>query len=190
VLANGRRIAIDIGEVNGNTFLNNSSLGLYPDIVRDRTRQQRRLRRGKWMAMFWALLAAVRHSPLLHLRLCVDGEYHDYRAPFVFIGNNEYTMEGFDIGTRARLDCSRLSIYTTHRCTAAGLMGLAARALFGRLHQAEDFAALTGQSLRVESAHRRLPVATDGEVTTMDTPLEFRILPRALTVVVPQEEEK
>ncbi|HET7400378.1 MAG TPA: diacylglycerol kinase family protein [Usitatibacter sp.] len=190
VLANGRRVAIDIGEVNGNTFLNNSSLGLYPDMVRDRTRQQRRFRRSKWAAMFWALLATVRRSPLLRLRLCVDGGHHDYRAPFVFIGNNEYTMEGFDIGTRARLDCSRLSIYTTHRCTAAGLAGLALRALFGRLHQAEDFAALTGQSLRVESTRRRLLVATDGEVTAMDTPLEFRILPRALTVVVPQPEEK
>ena len=190
VLANGRRVAIDIGEVNGNTFLNNSSLGLYPDMVRDRTRQQRRFRRSKWTAMFWALLATVRRSPLLSLRLCVDGEHHDYRAPFVFIGNNKYTMEGFDIGTRERLDCSQLSIYTTHRCTAAGLAGLALRALFGRLHQAEDFAALTGQSLRVESTRRRLLVATDGEVTAMETPLEFRIVPRALHVIVPQAQEE
>ena len=64
------------------------------------------------------------------------------------------------------------------------------RALFGRLHQADDFAVLTGESLRVESPHRRLLVATDGEVAAMDTPLEFRILPRALTVIVPQQEGK
>ena len=189
LLATGRRVAIDVGEVNGTTFLNNSSLGLYPDMVRDRTRQQRRFRRGKWAAMFWALLAVLRRSPLLTLRLCLDEERHEYRAPFVFIGNNEYVMEGFDIGTRARLDSGRLSIYTTHRDTTGGLVGLAVRALFGRLHQADDFAAHTAQTLRVESPRRRLLVATDGEVTAMDTPLEFRIVPRALTVIVPPEKE-
>ena len=49
-LATGRPVAVDVGEVNGRIFLNNSSLGLYPDIVHDREKQQRRLGRGKWLA--------------------------------------------------------------------------------------------------------------------------------------------
>jgi diacylglycerol kinase family enzyme len=44
--------------------------------------------------------------------------------------------------------------------------------------------------LRVESTRRRLLVATDGEVTVMETPLEFRIVPRALHVIVPQAQEE
>ncbi|HVG33349.1 MAG TPA: diacylglycerol kinase family protein, partial [Pyrinomonadaceae bacterium] len=39
---------VDVGEVNGRIFLNNSSLGLYPSIVRQREKQQERLGRGKW----------------------------------------------------------------------------------------------------------------------------------------------
>jgi diacylglycerol kinase family enzyme len=57
-VAHGRPVAVDVGEVNGRIFLNNSSLGLYPDIVRDREKQQRRLGRGKWLAFCRASLAA------------------------------------------------------------------------------------------------------------------------------------
>ncbi len=67
--AQGRETAVDVGEVNGRIFLNNSSLGLYPRIVRDRERQQERLGRGKWPAFAWALLSALHVCP--RLRLCL-----------------------------------------------------------------------------------------------------------------------
>ena len=86
-------------------------------------------------------------------------------------------MEGFDIGTRARLDGGCLNVYTTRACSAGGLILLLLHALFGRLRQAEDFVESRASSLRVTSRKRRLLVATDGEVNTMDTPLEFRIRP-------------
>jgi diacylglycerol kinase family enzyme len=184
-IAAGRRVAVDIGEVNGTCFLNNSSLGLYPDIVRERARQQRRLGRGRRSAMLWATLAALDRSPLLDLRLQLEHREQLCRAPFVFVGNNQYQMEGFDIGTRARLDAGYLSIYTTQCSSRGGLLTLALHALFGRLRQAEDFTALSATALRVESRRKRLLVATDGEISLMHTPLEFRIRPRALHVIVP-----
>ena len=96
----GRPVRVDVGEVNGRIFVNNSSLGLYPDIVRDRERQQRRLGWGKWPALAWATLAALRRFPFLSVRLSVDGREQHWRTPFVFVGNNEYLMEGFAIATR------------------------------------------------------------------------------------------
>jgi len=185
----GRRHAIDVGEVNGRSFINNASLGLYPGMVRSRARLQRRFGHSKRMAMLWALLAALRRSPLLTLHLQADNEEHACRSPFVFIGNNAYDMQGFTIGTRERLDGGELSVYTTHRCSAGGLMRLALRAMIGRLHQAEDFAAITARRLRVETPHARLLVATDGELNVMETPLDFRIHPRALDVMVPRKDD-
>lgn len=184
-IAGGRRTAVDVGEVNGRCFLNNASLGLYPGIVRERERQQRRLRRSKRAAMLWATLAVLDRPPFLDLRLEVEDRVHDCRAPFVFVGNNDYQLEGFEIGTRARLDAGVLNVYTTRRCTAGGLVILALRALCGRLRQADDFMESSVRFLRVESSRRSLLVATDGEVSTMDTPLEFRIRPRSLQVIVP-----
>jgi diacylglycerol kinase family enzyme len=184
-IAGGRTTLVDVGEVNGGCFLNNASLGLYPGIVRERERQRRRLRRSKRAAMLWATLAVLDRPPLLELGLELDGRVRECRAPFVFVGNNDYQLEGFDIGKRARLDAGMLNVYTTRSCSAGGLIALALRAIFGRLRQAEDFLESSARSLHVESRRRRLLVATDGEVRAMQTPLEFRIRPRSLKVLVP-----
>jgi YegS/Rv2252/BmrU family lipid kinase len=186
VLATGEPVAVDVGEVNGRPFINNASLGLYPDIVRDRTRQQRRLGRGKYWAMFWAIFGALGRSPFLRLRLELDGSARHCLSPFVFIGNNQYVMEGFSIGTRSSVRDGRLSVYTTQRQGRAGLLRLALRALFGRLAQAKDFFSTDAREVRVESTRRRLFVATDGEVTAMDTPLEFKVRPASLRVMLPR----
>ena len=182
----GKQLAVDVGEVNGRFFINNASLGLYPDIVRDRTRQQRRLGRGKYWAMFWAIFGALGRSPFMRLRLELDGNALDCLAPFVFIGNNQYVMEGFSIGTRSSVRGGRLSVYTTQRHGRAGLLRLAVRALFGRLAQAKDFLSSEARQVRVESTHRRVLLATDGEVTTMETPLEFNMRPASLRVMLPR----
>jgi diacylglycerol kinase family enzyme len=181
----GKRVAVDVGDVNGVCFLNNASLGLYPDIVRERKRQQRRFGRSKSAAMLWATLAVLDRPPLLDLRLEVENRTRDCAAPFVFVGNNDYVLEGFDIGRRERVDRGLLTVYTTRACTVGGLLMLALRALAGRLRQADDFVESSVRSLRVASRRASLLVATDGEVRRMDMPLEFRIHPRALQVIVP-----
>jgi diacylglycerol kinase family enzyme len=185
VIARGRQLAVDMGEVNGRLFINNSSLGLYPDIVLDRERQRQRLGRGKWAALLAASLHAARRYPVLSLQLEVDGRSIERRSAFVFIGNNEYRMEGFEIGERSSLSGGQLSLYVTQRTGRFGLLRLALRALVGRLRQASDFDMLPSKVLVVRTQHRRMRVATDGEVTTMQTPLHYRIRPGVLQVAVP-----
>jgi diacylglycerol kinase family enzyme len=184
-LATGTPVKVDVGEVNGRIFLNNSSLGLYPDIVRDREKQQRRLGRGKWPAAAWAALAALRRYPFLSMRLDVNGERLARRTPFVFIGNNAYTMQGLAIGERARLDEGILSLYVAQHPTRLGLLRFAFDALLGRLGQERDFDVLTSPGFDIDTHRRRLLVATDGEVTEMTPPLRYRMRPGALTVLVP-----
>ncbi|WP_338758713.1 diacylglycerol kinase family protein [Massilia sp. METH4] len=184
-IAHGRDKAVDVGEVNGRIFLNNSSLGLYPDIVRDRINQQRRLGRGKWLAFCWASLSALRRYPFLSLRLNVHGSEHARRTPFVFIGNNAYTMKGLNIGERTRLDCGQLSLYVAQRPTRFGLVRLAGHALLGRLHEARDFDAVMAEDLTIHTRRKLVRVATDGEVSLMAPPLNYRSRPGALTVIVP-----
>ncbi|WP_367185323.1 diacylglycerol kinase family protein [Rugamonas sp.] len=184
-IVRGVPAAVDVGEVNGRIFLNNSSLGMYPHIVRDRDQQQRRLGRGKWTAFGWAVVAALRRFPFLGVRLKINGDEHARRTPFVFIGNNAYQMEGFHIGVRERLDGGALSIYVAQRPTRFGLLRLALRALLGRLAQARDFDVLSCADFVIETRHARLHVATDGEVTVMRAPLCYRSRPAALSVLVP-----
>jgi diacylglycerol kinase family enzyme len=182
-IANGPVRPIDVGEVNGRIFINNSSLGLYPEIVHHREQQRRRLGRSKWTALVWASLAALRRFPFLNVRLVVDGSERRRRTPLVFVGNNEYRMEGFAIGERARLDGGHLNLYVTQRAGRLRLLQLALRALLGRLKQARDFEAMPATEILIESRHRRLRVATDGEITFMTPPLRYRIRPGVLPVI-------
>ena len=184
-LASGRARQVDVGEVNGRIFLNNSSLGLYPDIVHDREKQQRRLGRGKWPAALWATFSALRRYPILSVRVLVDGERMARLTPFVFIGNNEYRMAGLAIGERSCLDCGTLSLYVAQRPGRMGLLRFAWRALWGRLAQERDFDVLLASELEITTRRRSLRVATDGEVNVMQTPLRYRVRPGALTVIVP-----
>jgi diacylglycerol kinase family enzyme len=185
-LAEGRVAQVDVGEVNGQVFLNNSGLGLYPDIVHDREKQQRRLGRGKWVAAFWATVSALRRYPFLSVRLTVDGQRLARRTPFVFIGNNAYTMQGLAIGARECLDGGKLSLYVAQRPGRLGLLRFALRALRGTLAQERDFDVLLADEMEIETRHQRLRVATDGEVTLMTTPLRYRARPGALAVIVPR----
>ena len=181
----GHTLAVDFGEVNGRIFLNNSSLGLYPNIVREREKKQR-LGRGKWPAFVWAALSVMRRYPFLEIRLNVEGEQLNLKTPFVFIGNNEYVMETLSIGGRARLDAGKLSLYVTNRMGRLGLIRLAFRALFGGLRQEKDFLAVQTEEIWLGTRHRRTRVALDGEVTVMAPPLRYRIHPRGLRVLAPE----
>lgn len=183
-IASGVPRRVDVGEVNGRIFLNNSSLGMYPDIVRDREQQQRHLGRGKWPAFGRAVLSALRRFPFLNVQLKINGEQHARRTPFVFIGNNEY-QQGLSMGARACMDGGNLCLYVAQKPTRLGLLRLALHALFGKLAQARDFDVLQAPELVIESHHRHMRVATDGEVTLMQPPLCYRSRAAALTVIVP-----
>ena len=183
-LLQGRRRAIDVGEVNGRVFVNNSSIGLYPAMVRRREKQER-LGRGRWHAMLWAAHAVLRTHSFMHVTLELDGAAHRRRTPFVFVGNNVYEMAGLDIGRRSRLDAGVLCVYVTHGGGRLGLVRLALHALTGRLERGKDFESATVTELRIESRHQRLLVATDGEVAPLDLPLVYRVHPRALQILAP-----
>jgi diacylglycerol kinase family enzyme len=186
VLAGGEAARVDVGEVNGRIFVNNSGLGLYPDIVRERERQQKRLGRGKWPAFAWATLSALRRFPFLVVAMAVDGKEVLRKTPFVFIGNNEYRMEGFAIGERSRMEDGLLSLYVAQRPGRWRLVQLAVRALTGHLRQARDFDAILAAEIVVQSKRKRLHVATDGEVTVMTPPLHYRVRPASLIVMRPR----
>ena len=187
-LIDGAPVPVDVGEVNGRIFLNNSSLGLYPVIVHKRERLRERLSYRKWPAFVWAAASAFRRYPFVEARITLNGQELVRRSPFIFIGNNEYCIEGFDIGARKRLDAGGLWLYAVHDKGRWGLVEFALRALFGRLRERQDFDREVARQIRIESRRKRLPVATDGEIQLMQAPLLYRIRPGALRVLAPRPE--
>lgn len=186
IIAAGNVKQIDTGSVNGRIFVNNSSIGLYPQIVKRREKRQR-LGYGKWRAAFWAALKILRRSPFFAVRLQSERGVRIVKTPFVFVGNNSYEMDFFKIGRRSKLDDGKLSIYFLHRSGRRGLFLLAIRTIFGRLRQTQDFEEINLEEITFETKKKRLLVAFDGEVATLETPLRYKINPKSLRVLAPVE---
>jgi diacylglycerol kinase family enzyme len=185
VLATGHAVRVDVGEVNGRVFVNNSSIGLYPRLVQHRNRLQHRLGRGRWTALVRAALTVLHRYPAVQVRVHSERDVLARRTPLVFIGNNAYAMKGLDIGTRDRLDRGELCLYMPRRPGRLALFRIALRALFGRLRADADFDSLHLRELRIATRRPMVTIAVDGETAHARTPLVYRIRPRALCVIVP-----
>jgi diacylglycerol kinase family enzyme len=177
--------SVDVGAVNDRVFVNNSSIGIYPDIVAAREDLRRQGHR-KWAAFALATARILRQYRGVRVRLEAGALTKSAVTPFLFVGNNEYQVEGIRLGSRLRLDAGHLYAYLAPRLRGPDLPKLLALALAGRAmenHVLESFATC---DLEVETpAMRAVRVALDGEVTLMTVPLRYRILPRALNVIVP-----
>jgi len=183
IIARGKTVRVDVGSVNGRTFVNNSSIGIYPNIVVVRERERRR-GRGKWTAFLKATWATLKRSPFWTVRVEAQGRRIQRKTPFVFVGNNEYEIQGLEIGKRSSVSAGRLFVYVAAPVTRAGLIWMAVTALFGHLDRTRSLEMFGVEEAWIDTRHKHVRVSTDGEVTLMRSPLHYRLLPGALKVVV------
>jgi diacylglycerol kinase family enzyme len=184
VVLDGIVCKVDVGEVNGRVFLNNSSLGVYPAIVRMRERYRTKVG-GKWIAALWAGLTVLRRNPFMAVRIVVEEKATVRRTPLVLVANNEYRMSGIHAGTRESLVRGRLALYVLNAERRPGLLRLAWQVLLKGAEQAKEIDLITVEEATIETRRPRPQVATDGEVFTLESPLSYRIRPAALLVHVP-----
>ncbi len=186
VIRAGHVRRIDAAEVNGQMFINNSSLGLYPHLVRQRERRQR-LGWRKWTAFLWAALAVFRRYPFVTVRIRTgDAAELVLRTPLAFVGNNIYSTRAADLGSRARLDEGTLSVFVAHQRGRTGLLRLAFSALLGRLDRDHAIECRRATELVIETHGARVLVAGDGETRLLRSPLRYRSVPGALRVLAPE----
>ena len=185
VLAQGHVWRVDLGDVNGRLFVNNSAVGIYTDIVEDRDRQCRERGRGKWAAMAVAALRAAARYRRQRLTIVADGVGWEHRSSLVFVGNNSYALRFPHMAARERLDGGTLCLFAIDG-HGWRLLRLAALMLVGRADDEGGFRRVDGVcEVEIISRRERLTVALDGEVTEMETPLRYRSRPGLLAVVAP-----
>lgn len=160
----GRERTIDAGLVNDRVFLNNVSLGAYADLVHRRERRRRRRAALARLRALW-MTARDRHG----LRARVDGR--EIEARVIFVGNNAYELDVFNVGERDRLDEGVLHLYT----------------LEGWLPSA--WSDRKGETFTLEMRDAKVEAAIDGEPVELESPLRFEVRPRALRVLLPARQE-
>lgn len=176
--------AVDVAEANGDLFLNNASLGVYPRLVR--LREQHRARgAGKWLAALWATLAVLRRHPFFDVALRTTEQSTRRRTPFVMIANNAYRMAGLQPHARERLDGGELAVYTYQADQRSSLLVLGLRVVLFGVDRVRELEVQTSPEVTVATPRQAPRLALDGELTDLRPPLVARILPRALVVLAP-----
>lgn len=186
VIAAGNIATIDVADVNGRVFINNSSLGVYPRLVLDRESIRSRHGLSKWTAMAMAMLKVFHRFPMVEVRLATSEGTIWRKTPLVFVGNNIYDLDLLNGGTRARLNRGELSLYIANVQNRWGMLMLILRTGLGRLKQSRDFNSFALSSCSIKSRRRRLHVAVDGEVIRLSPPLDYQVQASALRVIVPE----
>lgn len=187
VLAEGREGRLTIGEVDGRVFLNNASIGVYPDILREREQVYRRFGRSQLAAHWSVLKTLMSHRAPMRLRIAIDGETAQFRSPLLFVANNAFQLELFSLEGAGHVEEGRFAIYAVPDASRWRLIGLSARLALGRLRPREHFTLYAGSEIVVESDKRSHTLAYDGERARHHTPLTFRVHRDALGIMLPRE---
>jgi diacylglycerol kinase family enzyme len=177
---------VDTGRVNERFFVNNLSIGLYPELVARREARGRDYPR--WKALIYAAIATLRKYP--HVTLAIETEYHRevIRTHVFVVSNNSYDLSRIGVeAPRPTLEEGRLSVYWLPHVGRIALGRFLARYLAGRVTKTPGFRSFRTVGLRVQSSRKRLHIGVDGEVVTMPPPLIITMVPRSLLVKVPRE---
>ena len=162
---NGAERRIDVAYANDRLFLNNVSLGLYAKLVH--RREGHRRRRNAFARLRALGILVTEREPI---GITVDGTPISSRV--VLVSNNGYALDMLSIGEREQLDEGKLHLYAAH----------------GWFRSSWEERA--GTRFAIDARRHRLGAAVDGEPDVLETPIEFRVAPRALRVLIPQHEEE
>lgn len=187
VILGGATRRVSLAEVNGQVFLNNTSLGIYPAILRAREDVYARWGRRRVAAHWSAAKTFVRFQRPLFLTIRADGQEHRVRTPLLFVARSAYQLESFGL---AGADCvaqGRFAVYVAPDTGRAGMVAKALRLVRKTMIQGRDFDLVCADEVTIATRSRHLTVACDGEKIRMRTPLRLRIHPDALEVFAPAE---
>ncbi len=179
IVLDGRRNRIDLGRANDHLFFNIATIGLSARLARAMDRQTKK----RFGAFAYALTAArVGLGPPFRARIRAGEQWLDLDAIQVAVGNGRYHGGGIVVHEAAAIDDRLLHLYVLEPTSLPRLLGKLPWLLQGK-HRAMGVQTLAATDIHLDTG-RRLPVNTDGELTTW-TPVQFSVIPEAVEVCVP-----
>lgn len=182
LIASNHSQKIDVGYVNDQLFLNNSSIGIYARIA------HRKQSSKVWLIRFllgiisglWLIIK----PPVYKLHIKIKADKKTYKTPIVFVGNNHYNLTGVGLANREYLNKGLLRTFIVRTRNPFRIILLMIGLLFGKINNIY-FENISVPSLSIDSKRKHLLCAFDGEVKKMKTPITYRIRPKSLDVLQP-----
>ena len=176
---------VSVGDMNGKVFLNNISLGAYPEILEKREAAYKKFGRSRFLA-YWATLRALmdlRHP--LHLTAHVGEETRHFHTAMAFVAQSETQLESFGLEGVDAVRRDKLPLFIAKAKGPLPLMRAALRLALGRTSKGEDFELIISDDFVIETDTATRHVAHDGERSRLPAPLTLTVRKDALRVLVP-----
>lgn len=184
VIESGHSTEIDVAKVNGRYFINNSSVGLYPYLLKKRQGLKRRTVYTK-LGLLYAFISVFLRRFFFEVTFGKRADLVAKKTMGIFIGNNKYITEGFDIGTRPKLNQGTLFVLILKRVHVLQVLILFYKIFRGTALEDDNVNVVGLEECSIDSKKRRILVSYDGEVSSMIPPLHYSVVPKALSVIVP-----
>ena len=179
---------IRVGMVNGQAFLNNASLGIYPAILRERETVYSRWGRFRLAAHWSVVKTFLRFRKPMKVTLTIDGKRETRRTALVFVARSAYQLNLFGIDGEDAIDADRFAVLVSRAETRRALFMMAGRLALGHPMQGRDYDLYSAKVATIEIQQRRTLLAFDGEKRRESGPFRFRMSDETLTILLPQSE--
>jgi YegS/Rv2252/BmrU family lipid kinase len=184
-LAAGQTRRIDVGEVNGKRFLGIVSVGF--DSEANRLANETRWLRGNLVYAYAGVRTLLGWKPA-RFTLAVGEERQRISGYSVSVANSKAFGGGMFIAPDANLSDGEFDVVAVGEVGKLRFLGNLPK-VFKGTHVEEDEVRVFRASRLELNASRPFPVYADGEHLT-DLPARLRVLPRALSVIVPPQAEE
>jgi diacylglycerol kinase family enzyme len=175
---------IDYATVGDRLFVNNVSLGIYATIVQQEGYREAKADTTK--ALLPELLGRTQEP--FDLQFTDPGRGEVDGAFLIQVSNNPYVLGAtMDASQRRRLDTGKLGVVAISAGTGAQAAEVFTLSALGQRRRSPYWHEFTAERFEVRSRSGKAFAGIDGEALELATPLEFRIHPKGLRLLVPAE---
>ena len=174
---------VDYATVNDRFFVNNVSFGVYATIVQQEGYREAKVETTKRLL---PRLLGQCEEPFDLQFVTPDGVEVD-GSFLIMVSNNPYVLgPSLDLSQRRRLNSGELGVFAISARTGSQAAQVVTLALAGRGSSGGHAYQFNGETFEVRSRSGSAYAGIDGEALELDTPLQFRMHPRGLRLLVPE----
>jgi diacylglycerol kinase family enzyme len=183
-LATGQPQLIDVGEVNGRTFLHKVVVGVIPAVAAGREHIRGQSGIGAKIGFLRYFLRRLQRAKRMAVLIRTpDGETRIERVQSIAVASNSYDEGLGHFFSRSSLDKGKLTLYILRHLTPGDVIRLSVSMLLGHWRNDDALSIESVDAVTITTHKELLKVMFDGEVETLHTPLEFSIRSKALSVI-------
>ncbi|ANF81368.1 diacylglycerol kinase [Acinetobacter sp. NCu2D-2] len=175
VIATGQNKSVHVACINEYIYLNNASFGLYPLFIKKREKYNHLLGRLPFNAYSSALDVLIRDRKELKLEIYIDGQKFPVKTPLVFFGNNQLQLSDFGLKIAKAAEEGLVAGVIAVKSDKLSLFKMVYQFIQGKLDQAKDVYSFSANKVLIKAKRSTFTVALDGELATIQTPIQISI---------------